>query len=91
MKLGRDYAASVQKMDPFAAIASYPGQVLILHGKKDAIVDFQYAVKAADAYESRRAGRCTLYLLEQVGHGFGKRSDVRALAELQDFLQQDID
>lgn len=90
MKLGRDYAASVQKIDPFAAIAPYPGQVLILHGKKDAIVDFQYAVKAADAYESRRAGRCTLYLLEQVGHGFGKRSDVRALTELQNFLQQDI-
>ena len=29
MKLGRDYAASVQKIDPFAAIAPYPGQFMV--------------------------------------------------------------
>lgn len=86
MRLGRAYAASVLRMNPFEAIAAYPGPVLIVHGIADAIVDLKYAVRAAAAYENRRAGRCVLVSLKRAGHGFHRREDVQALSHVQQFL-----
>ena len=50
MKLGRDYAASVLDLDPFSAISAYRGDVLIVHGNADTLVDISYSRRAYDAY-----------------------------------------
>jgi len=44
MKLGRCYAADVVKMNPFDEIRGYEGDVLIVHGTADKIVNTKYAV-----------------------------------------------
>ena len=50
MKLGRAYAASVLDLDPFAAISKYRGDVLIVHGNADDLVDITYSRRAYAAY-----------------------------------------
>ena len=50
MKLGRDYAASVLDLDPFSAISAFHGDVLIVHGNADTLVDISYSRRAYDAY-----------------------------------------
>ena len=52
MKLGRDYAASVLDLDPFSVIPSYCGDVLIVHGNADELVDISYSRRAYDAYRA---------------------------------------
>ena len=52
MKLGRDYAASVLDLDPFSVIPSYRGDVLIVHGNADELVDISYSRRAYDAYRA---------------------------------------
>ncbi len=52
MKLGRAYAASVLDLDPFAAISAYRGDVLLVHGNADELVDISYARRACDAYRT---------------------------------------
>lgn len=86
MRLGREYAASVLGVDPYAAIAPYPGPVLIVHGTRDNIVDPKYAEQAAAAYEQSAANRCELVLLENAGHGFSRKDDARAIPIIQRFL-----
>ena len=86
MLLGREYAATAQKMDPFAQIAPYSGRVLILHGLEDKIVAPNYARRAWSAYEAACPGRCELVLLQGAGHGFSRRYDRQALPLMQRFL-----
>lgn len=90
MLLGREYAASAQKMDPFADIAPYTGRVLILHGLEDRIVAPAYARQAWQAYEASRSGRCELVFLQGAGHGFSRRYDRQALPLMQRFLMPDV-
>ena len=52
MKLGRDYAASVLDLDPFSVIPAYRGDVLIVHGNADTLVDISYSRRAYDAYRA---------------------------------------
>ena len=52
MKLGRGYAASVLELDPFSAISAYHGDVLIVHGNADTLVDISYSRRAYDAYRA---------------------------------------
>lgn len=52
MKLGRGYAASVLDLDPFSAISAYHGDVLIVHGNADTLVDISYSRRAYDAYRA---------------------------------------
>ena len=55
MKLGRAYAASVLELDPFAVIPAYHGDVLIVHGNADDLVDISYSKRAYDAYRAAAA------------------------------------
>ena len=52
MKLGRGYAASVLELDPFSVISAYHGDVLIVHGNADTLVDISYSRRAYDAYRA---------------------------------------
>ncbi len=75
MMLGRRYAADVVEMDPFAEICGYPGEVLIVHGSDDPLVNVRYSRQALAAYEEQaaREGRepsCELVVLGGGVHGF---------------------
>lgn len=85
MKLGSCYPNDVVKMDPFAEICPYSGPVLIVHGTKDRIVNVSYAKKAAQAYEKTTPNRTELCIIEGGAHGFGKKHDAHAIAQLKQF------
>ena len=84
MELGGDYARSVVDKNPYALIAGYPGQVLIVHGTADKIVAPRYSEKARETYGY---DRCTLVTIEGAGHGFKKEADRKAIAYLREFVQ----
>ena len=68
--LGRAYVASVQKIDAFAAIALYPGPVLIVHGDSDTAVNVINSRRAQAAYHSVKPLRCQLAEISGANHGF---------------------
>lgn len=82
MKLGKCYPADVMDMDPVAAISSYAGPVLIIHGTKDKIVDYAYSRKAAAAYPNAR-----LVTIENGAHGFTGKHDEIAIDALKEFAK----
>ncbi|MCD8381323.1 MAG: alpha/beta hydrolase [Clostridiales bacterium] len=81
MRLGRDYAASVLKLDLIAEISRYTGDVLIVHGTDDKIVHPRYSQQAAEAYQN-----ATLKLIPQGQHGFSKKHDRIALTYVEQFI-----
>ena len=65
MRLGRAYAASVLELDPFSVISAYRGDVLLVHGNADDLVDISYSGRAYDAYRASaeaalKAGQITV-------------------------------
>lgn len=91
MKLGRRYAMDVMHMNPFEEIKSYNGEVLIVHGTADRIVNVDYAKRAREAYKSTTPEdidvekRVYLHIIEGGGHGFTKEQDVIAKEYLRKF------
>jgi len=86
MKLGRCYAADVVKMNPFDEIRGYEGDVLIVHGTADKIVNTKYAVQAAETYKSEPYTRSVMYFeIEGGGHMFSKQHDKIAMEYLRLF------
>ena len=55
MKLGRCYVTDVIDMDPYDQIKDYHGQVLLVHGTKDLVVNIDYARRADAVYRSAGA------------------------------------
>lgn len=84
MKLGRCYVADVIGMDPIAEIKPYHGPVLIVHGTKDKIVKPDYSRQAQRAYPNAK-----LHIIEGGAHGFGKKHDAIAIANLRRFAGRD--
>lgn len=90
MKLGRRYVEDVIRMDPFAEISGFSGNVLIVHGSGDKVVDISYSQKAYEAYREKRTeadGTVTLRVIENAGHGFSKKEDETALEYLKSFAE----
>lgn len=90
MKLGRRYVEDVIRMDPFAEISGFLGNVLIIHGSGDNVVDISYSQKAYEAYREKRTetdGTVALRIIENAGHGFSKKEDETALEYLKSFAE----
>lgn len=86
MKLGKCYVADVVDMDPFEEIKGFRGRVLIVHGTKDKIVAPGYSERAYKDYlEEIPSDQVRLYMIENGAHGFSKKHDVLAMAELKQF------
>ncbi len=83
MKLGRCYPADVMDMDPIREISAYPGPVLMIHGTKDSIVKLDYSEQAQKAYPNAK-----LHIIKGGAHGFSKKHDAIALAQLRRFAQR---
>ena len=88
MKLGRCYPADVIAMDPYREIAGFGGDVLIVHGTKDKIVNFKYAERAFETYRNRPGGaaRVRFKVIEDGDHGFSKKHDKIAMEHVRNFI-----
>ncbi|MCD7837331.1 MAG: alpha/beta hydrolase [Clostridiales bacterium] len=81
MKRGRDYAASVQDLDLIGETSSYPGEVLIVHGTADTVVNYHYSEQAQRAYP-----KATLKLLPDGQHGFSEAHAQVALGYVEQLI-----
>lgn len=91
MKLGRRYMEDVIGMDSFSEISGFSGDVLIVHGSKDKLVNVSYSERAREAYKEKRTetgGTVTLHIIENAGHGFSKKEDEIAIEYIRNFLMQ---
>ena len=89
MKLGRCYIADVVKMNPLDEIKGYEGNVLIVHGTADKIVNIGYAEQAVETYKSEPYNRCVVYQVIDGGrHMFSKKHDVIAMEYLKKFVSR---
>lgn len=87
MKLGRCYVADVINMNPFDEIKGYKGDVLIVHGTADKIVNIKYAEQAFDTYKNQPYERkAEYYTIEGGAHMFSKRHDKIAIEYLDAFI-----
>lgn len=92
MKLGKQYVLDVLHMDPYEEIKGYEGEVLIVHGDKDKIVDYSYGQRAYETYleynplELPAEKRVKLCRIEKGAHGFSKKHDVIAVDALTKWL-----
>lgn len=82
MKLGHIYPEAVLTMDAYKEISKYKGQVCLVHGNADKIVDIAYAKKAKDVYEN-----CYFKIIENAGHGFKGKKRKEALEFVETFLK----
>lgn len=88
MHLGRRYVTDVLDMDPYREIAPYPGDVLIVHGTDDQLVNIRYSRRAKDVYDARSGARgCRLVCIEGATHMFSKEEDEKALDAIREFVK----
>ena len=91
MKLGKCYVRDVIGIDPYQEIQDFSGDILIVHGTKDKIVNMEYSKRAYEMYSENRgrndgAGTVSFFPLDGGRHGFSKRHDRAAIGYLKQFL-----
>ena len=87
MKLGKCYVEDVLEMDPCKEIAAFDGDVLLVHGTADKIVNLRYAEAAYRVYKNAPYDRKVHYhTIEKGAHFFSKKHDRIAIAHLEAFL-----
>lgn len=81
MKVGGDYARTIQDLDIFSEIGGFRGPVLYLQGVKDRIVDVRYARKANLLYPN-----CTYHEIEGGRHIFKGKAEEEAREWIAGFM-----
>ncbi len=90
MKLGRCYVEDVIRMNPYREILGFSGDVLLVHGTKDKIVDLKYVKKAYAVYkketiEKKLDRKVELHIIKNAKHGFSKKCDRVAARYIEQF------
>lgn len=89
MKLGKRYVEDVLHMDPYEEIKKYNGDVLIVHGTNDSIVNMKYIEQAFDTYSKRNTKKDVILKIISGGkHMFSKKHDKIAVKYLKEFLNK---
>lgn len=83
------YPRSVKYMNIYEVMKKYHGDVLLLHGTADTIVDYQYSVKANESYQSEGTS-CEFHLIEGAGHGFREKYFDEAMAFINNYLDKKV-
>lgn len=91
MMLGKCYVKDVIGIDPYQVIQDFSGDVLIVHGSKDKIVDKEYSKQAYELYlndkgKKEKPRTVSFFLVDSGSHGFSKKHDRVALEHLRQFL-----
>lgn len=81
--LSKKFHDDVCGMDPFLEIAKYKGQVLIIHGSLDKVVEYSYSMRARDCYEK---GQCALQIFKDMKHGSNEEQRASVIASIRQFL-----
>lgn len=84
MLIGKAFHEAVVEMNPLTEITPYKGPVLLIHGTADKTVDYQYAIKAKEAYAP---DQCHLQLIKEAGHSFTHEQTDSAFVSINQFLQ----
>ncbi|MGN1373281.1 MAG: alpha/beta hydrolase [Candidatus Coproplasma sp.] len=66
---GQAFSDTLADYDVYEHIGSFYGNVLIIHGSSDFIVDKSYSERAAELYEN-----CTLKIIDGANHGFNSEN-----------------
>lgn len=72
MKLGRKFFETIRDFRIKERVGGFSKKVLIMHGKLDSVVSYDYAVWASQQYPD-----AVLEIFEQEGHGFSEYGDRR--------------
>ena len=83
LKLGKNFFMSMRDFYTFENIGSYPNDVLIIYGDKDAIVPYSAMEQAQKTYQS-----VELVVLPNEGHGFSPAAGKKAREMLLTFMQK---
>ncbi|MCH5253365.1 MAG: alpha/beta hydrolase [Lachnospiraceae bacterium] len=81
--LGKRFHETVVDMDPYLELAAYQGEVLIIHGLDDKVVNYSYSVRAKENYQE---GQCHLQLVRNMDHGLDAGQQESAFASMRQFL-----
>ncbi|MBQ9032358.1 MAG: alpha/beta fold hydrolase [Parasporobacterium sp.] len=84
-ELGAVYSLDAMSMDIYDVIGAYTGEVLLLHGDNDRLVDISYSEKALEVYENAE-----LLVYEGANHGFAGDYADQANADILAFLEERI-
>lgn len=88
MLLGKRYVNDVINIDPYNLIKDFPGNILIIHGTNDKIVNINYSKQAYEIYNNMTFNRkLQFHIIENGDHGFKKKHNKIAIHYLKDFLK----
>ncbi len=92
MLLGRHYIADVIELNPYDLLAPFAGDVLLVHGTGDDLVDVRYSREAFARYreETGKRGLDRQVVLQEIAggaHGFSEEHDVLAMGYVEKFLR----
>lgn len=90
MKLGKIYAEDVMQMDPYKETENFTGDILLIHGTGDTIVDVKYSDKYYEVMKEKHPTSTIIYeRLEGAPHGFNDTEfDPIAIKYLKDFVKR---
>ena len=69
MGMSDAFVNTIKDFDVYANIGKYAGDIIILHGTKDFLVDIKYSEQAVEKYPS-----AILYPIEGASHGFNNEN-----------------
>ena len=72
-KLGRNYLQTMRDLPIYQTAAKYTGPTLVLNGRKDTVVPYNYAIRYAEVMPGAE-----LHIIENENHGFTVTSDETA-------------
>ena len=79
--IGRVYGEDAVSFDIYDVMKKYRGDVLILHGDRDALVPISYSERAVTVLE-----HASLVVMEGQDHGFGGKSRTEAMEREAEFI-----
>ena len=83
VSFGKCYPEAVMDMDPFEIVSQYKGRVLLIHGDADAVVNVEYARKAAEVIHD-----CVYREISGAGHVFFGQTDEMVTKEIVSFMKK---
>lgn len=90
MKLGKQYVTDVIDMNVFQSLAGYTGDVLLIHGDADTLVDISYSKEAYQVYQENGAD-AGFKVIPGAGHIFIKPSHIKLSQKyISEFVNQKI-
>lgn len=83
---GRDFLEEVMDIDVTAACRSFEKPVLILHGDRDFVAPIMFSFEMEQVFPD-----CTLNVVPGGYHGFWGFQELKALDNMRDFIQKNLD